>query len=108
MTDNRDDELRDALREAFARKPPPDIVPPPELTAERLRHLDSMTGSQGTLTTPGKPIYAADGSLAGMTEPTSEPLTIPAPPATEAERNRLGVPDPFKDDPDDEPPEETP
>ncbi len=43
--DNRDDELRDALQEAFARKPPPDVVPPPELTAERLRHLDSMTAA---------------------------------------------------------------
>ncbi len=43
-----------------------------------------------------------------MTEPTSEPVTIPAPQVTEAERNRLGVPDPFKDDPDDEPPEESP
>ena len=81
--------LFDALGEV-----PVDVVERGELTAETVRQLDAMAGHDVQVTWPGEPIQNAEGDLIGMTSPVTETVTMAAPSISDAERKRLGVPDP--------------
>ena len=55
-----------------------------------------------TITWPGEAIEDVDGSVIGMTEPRTEIVFREAPSISDAQRKRLGVPDPHGDDDDGE------
>lgn len=73
-------------------RPPADIVEHRRepLTQQRVDEALAMVGQQMTVTEPGEPIYGADGSWIGMTEPESFTTTLTQPLIDTAEARRLG------------------
>lgn len=85
------DDLQRALEE-FA-DIPRDVVPSRPLTRQDVERVAAMAGQEVTVTEPGRPIYGHDGTLIGMTEPTTTQATAGPLSITRAEAERLGITD---------------